>query len=168
MIRIMRKRNGIRRWCSAKSSDIQQQDEPQEIKRPDVNSEGLRNPPKINPMVKKAGVQPLVMPPEVELSPADEWQPPRLRTEQPLTSFKYQYRGGYKLLFDCVRLPIVVGLLISFLIYLKPRFMNYVYGPVDPNITKYWSDFDDKRPSWPPRIKTEIGRPVGIQQEYKF
>ena len=161
---MLRRIKGIRRWCITRASDVDKA----------VNTyedQGKKNPPKINPILKKAGRGQLPdLPPQVELSAADEWQPPRLRTEQPLTSYKYQYRGGYKLLFDCLRFPVMVAVVIILLSKLKLVYLDAVYGPVDPMITKQWADFDDKRPSgeWPPRVKSEIGRPVGITQEYNF
>eukprot|EP01064_Diplonema_japonicum_P011240 TRINITY_DN18501_c0_g1_i1.p2 TRINITY_DN18501_c0_g1~~TRINITY_DN18501_c0_g1_i1.p2 ORF type:complete len:145 (+),score=3.95 TRINITY_DN18501_c0_g1_i1:85-519(+) len=111
-----------------------------------------KDPPIPHARVKQAGIGALPdIPPEVELGPADAWQPPRLRTTQPLSKYKYQYRGGWGLFFDSARTPML--LLGGALILVKSRhIMNeYLFGPVDTEIFDMYHDWDRKRPgAWPP------------------
>ena len=100
-----------------------------------IAPDGRVNPPKPHPAVKAADIGPLPsIPPEVEdANPADMWQPPRLRTVQPLATYKYQYRGGWKLFFDVIRVPTIGALIIMIAFPVKWQLNEWRYGPVDPD-----------------------------------
>ncbi|KAJ9459478.1 hypothetical protein DIPPA_33586 [Diplonema papillatum] len=140
---------------------------PSEYRRqvPSYTEAGLKNPPKPNPMVKAAGNGPLpAEPPQIEWSPSDAWQPPRLRTKAPLNTFKYQYRGGWKLLFDSARMPFFIVALGLGVVQAKIMFADYMYGPPDPEALHAYHDWDNKRPGqWPPNKPGE--RVYGLRHE---
>eukprot|EP01063_Lacrimia_lanifica_P009730 TRINITY_DN16626_c0_g1_i1.p1 TRINITY_DN16626_c0_g1~~TRINITY_DN16626_c0_g1_i1.p1 ORF type:complete len:174 (+),score=64.24 TRINITY_DN16626_c0_g1_i1:45-566(+) len=127
------------------------------------------NPPKAHPRLKAAGVNPNPpMPAEIGASPADAWQPPRLRTTVPLSAYKYQYRGGFKLFYDMTRLPVVIFGGIWAAIYVKHSILDLVYGPPDPKILSVYHDYDRKRPGeWPPyKPERDPSLPQGGPRSY--
>eukprot|EP00754_Rhynchopus_humris_P036485 Rhum_TRINITY_DN18608_c0_g1::Rhum_TRINITY_DN18608_c0_g1_i1::g.167839::m.167839 len=135
-----------------------------------IAPDGRVNPPKPHPAVKAADIGPLPsIPPEVEdANPADLWQPPRLRTVKPLATYKYQYRGGWQLVFDAIRLPMFGALIILIAFPVKWQLNEWLYGPVDPDTLHIYHDWDHKKPGnhlpWRP---THDGQPrvFGVRHE---
>eukprot|EP00755_Sulcionema_specki_P027428 Sspe_Gene.87737::Locus_59510_Transcript_1_1_Confidence_1.000_Length_1091::g.87737::m.87737 len=105
------------------------------------------------------------LPDPITESPADAWQPPRLRSHKPARTYKYQYRGGIWHILDGMYKPLGFVLLIFLVIKARNAYRDWRYGEPDFSILEQYHAWDNKRPGqWPPQKKTTPG-PFGIQHE---